>query len=341
MVSVVIPARNEGRTLRRCLEALLAQDYPAEQLEILVADGRSTDDSRAIVQDLAASHPHLTLLDNPNRTVPYALNIAIRAARGSVIVRVDGHAVVAPNYVSQCVRALDASGAANVGGPMRSRGVGFWGRTIAAAMRSPFAGTAKFHYASEPQEVDTVYLGAFRREVLERVGLFDESLPRDQDYELNHRIREAWERIYYDPAISVEYFGRESLSALLRQYWNYGAGKAVTLGLRPGALKPRHLASPLLVLGLGGGAGLALLRRPLPLLGLLALYGGASAWFSSRAAREEPGQRRAALALVFLCMHLSYGVGMLAEMLNGSGLRMLRGGKPTEPRGDAARESVR
>jgi succinoglycan biosynthesis protein ExoA len=314
LVSVVIPALNEERYLRRCLEAVWSQDYTAEWLEVLVVDGRSTDRTREIAIAAARVHPNLRLLDNPAGTIPCGLNTGIRVARGSVIVRVDGHAVIAPDYISQCVRALGASGADNVGGPMRSRGIGFWGQAIGRAMRSPFAGPAKFHHATEPQEVDTVYLGAFRREALERVGLYDESLLRNEDYELNYRIRRAGGRIYYTPDIRVDYFGRESLTEVIRQYWNYGRSKAVVLRRHPGSLQPRHLAASTFVLALTGGIGLATLGRPRPLLALLGVYSATAAYFSLRAARGGGPRLTVALALIFSCMHLCYGVGLLLEL---------------------------
>ena len=200
-VSVIVPVRNEQRYLRRCLDAVLAQDYPTDRLEIFVVDGCSTDGSRAIVADLARVHPHLKLLDNPARGIPQALNIGILAARGSIIVRVDGHAVVDRDYIRSCVRTLTSTGADNVGGPMRSKGLGFWGQAIARAMASPFGRPASFHHATTPRDVDTVFLGAFRRETLGRVGLFDESIFCNEDYELNYRIRRAGGRVHFTPEI--------------------------------------------------------------------------------------------------------------------------------------------
>lgn len=313
-VSVVVPVRNEARHLRDCLAALLDQDYPAERREILVVDGRSTDGTREIVSALAPAHPHLALLDNPAGLIPHGLNVGICAARGSIVVRVNGHAVVDRGYVSACVRALEATGADNVGGLMRWKGIGFWGEVIALALASPFARPSPFYRSAAACEVDTVCLGAFRRDTLKQVGLFDESLPWNEDFELNYRIRRAGGRIHYTPEIQATYYTRGSLPALARQFWNYGRGKGLVVKRNPGSVSPRHLAAPSLVLALLGGVGLVGIGRPAPLLALLILYGGASAFFARRAAPRAPIRVWAAVALSFVCMHVSWGASVIAEL---------------------------
>jgi glycosyltransferase involved in cell wall biosynthesis len=312
---VVIPVRNEERYLRHCLDAVLAQDYPSDRLEIIVVDGCSTDSTPEIVLDLADAHPRLKLLQQAAASIPRQLNQGIRAARGSIIVRIDGHTVVAPDYVSQCVSALETSGADNVGGLAHNKSDGFWGEAIARATSSPFGRPGKFHRADQPQDVETVFLGAFRRETLERVGLFDESLVANEDFELNYRIRRAGGRIHYTPLIRREYYTRDSLAALAKQYWSYGRAKSVVLKQHPDSALPRHFAAPLFVLALAGGMGLAAFWRPMPLLVLLGLYGSASACFSERATQEAGARMTGAVALAFACMHLSWGAGMLAELL--------------------------
>jgi len=316
LVSVVVPVRNEGRYVRRCLEAILAQDYGVERMEVLVVDGGSTDGTREIVGELASRHSCVRLIDNPAGRIPHGLNLGFRAASGRIVVRVDGHAVIDPDYVSPCVRTLEASGADNVGGPMRCRGLGFWGRAIALAMGSPFGRPAAFQQATEPREVESVHSGAFWRESIERVGLFDESIHWNEDYELNHRIRRTGGRIYFTPEIKWDYYSRESLPALARQFWNYGRGKAVVLIRRPGSLMARHLVAPLYVLSLIVTGVLAAGGRPLPGLGLLGLYVTATGFFSLQAARCSGISVAGAVALAFVCMHLSWGAGLLTGLLS-------------------------
>lgn len=324
-VSVVIPVRNEQRYLRLCLEAVLAQDYPVDRLEVIVVDGRSADGTVAIVHDFARTRPQLRLLDEPGDTIPRALNLGIRAARGRVIVRVDGHTVIAPDYVRQCVQALEASGADNVGGPRRTVAHGFWGRAIVHGASSPFGRPGRFHRSPRAGDVETVFLGAFRRETLDRVGLFDESLLGNEDFELNYRIRQAGGRVFYSPAIKHDYYSRDSLAELARFYWHSGRVKGVVLKRHPRSLMPRQVAAPLLLLALLGALVRAAGGRPTPLLAVLATYGGALFWFSRRAASGGEPREVGAVALVFATMHFSWGAGLLAELLGiGQTRRSLR-----------------
>lgn len=313
-VSVIIPVRNEGARLERCLNSVFAQDYPSNRMEVLVVDGMSTDGTREIVQAYAARHPNVRILANPGRIVPVGMNIGIRAATGVYIIRVDGHTVLPPNYVTLCVRYLEQTGADNVGGTMRAVGDGYLAQAIAVATSSPFGvGNSPFHYSNKAQWVDTVYLGAFRRETLERVGLYDESLVRNQDYELNYRIRKAGGRIFYSPEIFAYYYGRDSLAALWRQYHQYGLWKARVIARHPSSAQPRHFAAPLFAAGL---LGLGVLAPALPfagsLLGLqLILYTLASVTFSTREGLRKGLRFLPVLPLVFLVLHLSWGLGFL------------------------------
>jgi succinoglycan biosynthesis protein ExoA len=253
LVSVVIPTRNEEQTIAGCLGAVLAQDYPAGCMEVLVVDGRSTDRTRAIVAELAAIAPRsrVQLLDNPHRIASTALNIGIRAARGEIIARVDGHTILARDYLRRCVETLVVTGADNVGGLMRPQGHGYAGTCIALATRSRLGiGNSRFHYDERGGEAETVYLGCFRRSIFERVGLFDEGLVRNQDDELNDRIVAAGGRIWLSPHIRSTYVGRSSFRALWRQYYQYGYWKVRVLRRHPGARRLRHLAPAALVASL-------------------------------------------------------------------------------------------
>src|SRR5262245_34169273 len=197
LVTVIMPVRQEAGFIARSLGAVLAQEYPVERLEVLVADGGSTDGTREIVQAHQARHPNLRLVDNPGQIVPTGLNAALRHARGEVIVRVDGHTEIAPDYVLECVSALRRMGADNVGGRMNAIGEGPFGEAVALATSSPFGiGNARFHYSDREEWVDTVYMGAWPREVFARIGLFDEELVRDQDEEFNYRLLGLGGRIW-------------------------------------------------------------------------------------------------------------------------------------------------
>ena len=203
-VSLIIPCRNEQRDIEACLQSLFAQDLPPDSFEIIVADGLSTDATRAILTRLAAAHAGLRLLDNPGRSVPRGLNLAIRAARSPIIVRIDAHTQYAPDYVRQCLAVLHETGADNVGGPWVAQGTGYMGRAVAAAFQSPFAvGGARGHQPHYTGPVDTVYLGCWPREVFERIGFFDEALVRNQDDEFNLRLSRAGGLIWQSPRIKI------------------------------------------------------------------------------------------------------------------------------------------
>jgi succinoglycan biosynthesis protein ExoA len=333
VISVVLPIRNEAKHIRTCLERLLGQDYPADKLEILVIDGMSEDGTRDIVREMMAEHPErrLKLLDNPKKIVPPALNIGIQAAEGEIIVRMDGHTVPAPNYVSACVEALARSGAANAGGRLNPKSDRGFGRAVMLAQSHPLgAGGAKFHYADEPQFVDTVYLGAYRREIFERAGLFDESMVRNQDYEMNVRIRKAGGKIYLDPKIVSEYTPRDTPRKLWKQYFEYGWWRVETVRRHPDSLRWRQALPPAFVaavvlLGLLSfwPVARALLALALvPYVAVLAL----TSW-KLRRDLERPWQFGLAVAI----MHFAFGLGFWSSLLSG-GRWPYRAAPPQVPR---------
>jgi glycosyltransferase involved in cell wall biosynthesis len=319
-----MPIRNEEGFITRSLDAVVAQDYPAHLLEILVVDGMSDDATRSLVQQMVDTstaqntgpHPTIRLLDNPAHIVPTAFNIGLQNAQGEVIVRVDGHCEIAPDYVRRCVEALEQTGADNVGGLMRAVGQqSAEAEAIALATSSPFGvGGARFHYATEAGWADTVYLGAYRREVFERIGGFDEELVRNQDDEFNFRLTQAGGKIWLDPAIKSLYYSRASLPKLWRQYYQYGFYKVRVMQKRGGVASWRHLVPGAFVLGLVGSILLALLlRKPLLSLGVLGPYALANAAASLKTARGNRALLRW-LPLIFFALHTAYGVGFLAGM---------------------------
>ena len=215
---------------------MLDQEYPAELVQVVVADGMSDDGTRAVVDELARAHPRHTveIVDNPGRIVPTGFNAALARARGEVIVRVDGHTIIAPDYVAECVAALASSGADNVGGRMDAVGSGPVGEAIAIATSSPFGvGNSHFHYAHGQRWVDTVYLGAWPREVFGRIGSFDPEMVRNQDDEFNYRLTSAGGRILLTDRIRSRYFSRASLRTVFRQYRQYGTWKVRVLQKHP------------------------------------------------------------------------------------------------------------
>ncbi len=315
-VSVLMPIRNEADFIARSLSAALAQDYAPERFEVLVIDGQSSDDTRAIVMQTIASRPEISarLIDNPARIVAAALNAGLREASGAIIVRVDGHTVIAPDYVRQCVAALARTGADNVGGPMTAVGSNPLGAAIALATSSPFGvGGARFHYSNTEEWVDTVYMGAWPREVFARIGSFDEAFVRNQDDEFNYRLLGAGGKILLSPAIRSEYANRGTLGALWRQYFGYGFYKVLVMRKHPRQMRPRQFAPPLLAGSLLLGALLSPFSRWIRALfvGLAALYALANLAASWRIASRHGRLHLRRLPVVFAVLHLSYGFGFL------------------------------
>jgi succinoglycan biosynthesis protein ExoA len=258
-VTLIVPCRNEKDYIESCIQSLFAQDLPAGSFEIIVADGLSNDGTREILARLAAAHACLRLVDNPGQIVPTGLNLAIRAARGQIIVRIDAHTQYAPDYVRQCLAVLHETGADNVGGPWVAHGTGYVGRAVAAAFQSPFAvGGAQGHNPHYTGPVDMVYLGCWPRAVFEHIGFFDEELVRNEDDEFNIRLSRAGGLIWQSPRIQSWYYPRASLRLLWRQYVQYGYWKVAVIQkhtwpaagrhLVPGACVFTMLALPLLAL---------------------------------------------------------------------------------------------
>lgn len=334
LVSVVVPVRNEAAAVEGCLQRLLAQDYPRDRTEILIVDGCSEDGTRGVVERMRERHPKagLRLLDNPRHTVPPALNLGIRAARGDVIVRMDAHAVPTTDYLSACVAALAASGAANAGGVVVAKGETAFGEAVAIATAHPLgAGDARHRIGGVAADVDTVPYGAFRREAFERVGLFDESLVRNQDYEFNVRLREAGGRVRFDPAIHFTYTPRGSVAALWSQYFQYGWWKVETLRRHPNSLRVRQLLPPALMVG-----GLAtLIAAPFWSLASAALAVGLATYLvavgavSLRIARPPTPAYRVVGA--FAVIHVGWALGFLVNLAS-RGTHPYRARPPSVPR---------
>jgi glycosyltransferase involved in cell wall biosynthesis len=313
-VSVVIPVRNEEAHIAECLQTVLAQDYPMEQLEVLVVDGVSSDRSREIVASFISQYSNVRLLDNPRHIIPAALNIGIANARGQVIIRVDARCRLARDYVRRCIEYLRVTGADNVGGPMRAVGRNYLGQAIALATSSLFGiGDSKFHYLEHEEYVDTVYLGAYHRESFTHIGLFDETLAANEDYELNYRLRVAGGKIFCTPVIKSIYYCRDSFPELWKQYFKYGFWKAQVIRKHPRSTQPRHLIAPSFVSTIGVAGLFSLVSRPAVYLFLLVLtiYVLFSLAFSIAIALRKGWQYLPILPVVFTTLHLSWGSGFL------------------------------
>ena len=248
-ISVILPVLNEESHLEGAVLSVLSQDYRGP-LEIILALGPSRDRTNEIATKLASQDNRVKLIDSPTGKTAAGLNLALAASKSPVVVRVDGHAQIPKNYISLIVEILNMTGAVNVGGVMAAVGTTAFERAVAGAMRSPLGvGASRFHTGGEAGEVDTVYLGAFRREALVAIGGFDERFTRAQDWELNFRLRENGGVIYFDPRLHVTYRPRSSVSALAKQYFEYGRWRRVVSRRHSGTINYRYLAPPFALLG--------------------------------------------------------------------------------------------
>jgi glycosyltransferase involved in cell wall biosynthesis len=325
LVSVILPVRNEAAFIDRALSSVLAQDYPADRVEILVADGDSTDGTQAIVRDMARIAPgRVRLIDNPDRIVPTGLNAAIQAATGDVIVRVDGHCEIAPDYIRRAVDRLSRDGVECVGGRLDTIGETHRARVIAAAMSAPFGvgGSAFRSGGAISSLTDTVAFPAFTRAALQRAGPFDEELIRNQDDEYSYRLRRFGGRILLATDLHARYYSRATRRGLWRQCRQYGYWKVRVLQKHPWQMRLRQAVPTLFVASLAIALVLLLLTRSRAALSLLALilvsYFTAAIAASWRAARRTAGGWRDLLPwlpLTFATMHVAYGIGSLVGLV--------------------------
>lgn len=324
-VSIVVPCFNEEKRIRALLDAIFAQTYPRELMDVTIADGHSTDKTREVIAQFQRERPDLKIkvIDNDARTIPAGVNRAIAASRGEIILRLDGHSSPYSDYVEKSVAALEAGKGQNVGGVWEIRpGAETWvARAIAIAAAHPLGvGDALYRHAKQAAVVDTVPFGAWKRSLVEEIGGYDESLLSNEDYEFNARIRHNGGKIWLDPAIRSLYFARPTLVALARQYWRYGFWKFRMLRRYPGTLRWRQALPPLFVLSLLANPLLALAW---PLFGwllafeLLAYFG-----ILGLAGLHSTIQYRGAfllfgLPLAISVMHIAWGSGFLWSILAG------------------------
>jgi cellulose synthase/poly-beta-1,6-N-acetylglucosamine synthase-like glycosyltransferase len=321
LVSVIMPVRNEQKAIRRSLAAVLAQDYPRDRLEVLVADGMSVDGTRASVSEIAARDARVRLVENPGRIMASGFNTGMRLARGEILVMLGGHTEIEPDYVRHCVRPLQQGRAECVGGPINTICKTSKAAAIALAMSSRFGvGSVAFRLGTNKEQyVDTVAFGAYTREIIERAGPLDEELIRNQDDEYNYRLRKLGGRILLVPEVHSSYYSRSSLRALWRQYFQYGYWKVRVMQKHPRQMQFRHFVPPAFVAVLLT----SLLLVPLSAVGmwLFGLVAGSyvvaniGASLSLVAVRKGTWRLFPLLPAAFATIHLSWGLGVLVGLV--------------------------
>ena len=322
LVSIIIPCLNEEKHIGYVIDAIANQTFPKSSLEVLISDGGSLDNTINIIQSKQAEFPDLAIkiIDNPKRIIPAALNQAIRASQGEIIVRMDAHAIPDENYVNYCVENLSAQIAENIGGLwlIQAGDSGWIAKSIAFAASHPFGvGDAKYRYSNKPAFVDTVPFGAFNRGLFDQIGLYDENLLANEDYEFNMRIKQNGGKIYFDPRIRTKYFARATISALAKQYWRYGFWKFQMLKKFPKTIRFRQAIPPIFVFGLllifvlsfflnwmfTIFAALIILYLMILIIGIMPLY------------RKEKDLRLfIGVTVAIVTMHFSWGSGFIASI---------------------------
>jgi succinoglycan biosynthesis protein ExoA len=319
-VTLVMPIRNEGAFIAQALGAALAQDYPKELMEIIVADGMSTDETRRIVGEMRAADRRVRLIDNRGQFVASGLNAALRESKGEVIVRADGHCEIAPDYVRQCVLCLRGEGVEAVGGPIETVGETYTARSIALAMSSNFGvGGSAFRTVKDRRMlVESVAFPAWTREAVERAGFFDEELIRNQDDEYNYRLGALGGRILLAPEIRSRYFSRSSLGSLWRQYFQYGYWKVRVMQKHFAQMRLRQFVPPLIALAVAA----SLLAAPFSVYGRWLCASVVGAYLVANlgasvltAARARQWALLPLLPVTFAILHFAYGFGFLKGLV--------------------------
>lgn len=317
-VSIIIPCYNEQATIRLLLDAIYQQTYPRPLLEVIIVDGMSTDRTREEVISFQRERPDLVIkiVDNPNRIIPAGLNRGIDAASGDILIRLDGHAVPVGGYVERCVHDLEAGLGVNVGGVWDIRPIkaGSIATGIAIAASHPLGvGDARYRYTSQPQAVDTVPFFAFHRELINRIGKYDESLLTNEDYEFNVRIRHSGGTVWLDPEIRSTYYARPTLGALARQYWRYGYWKGRMLLRYPRTIRWRQVIPPAFIASIIGLSVLSVwisLARWLLVAVILAYVSILLITGTWEAYKKQQLALLVTLPLAIVIMHLSWGIAL-------------------------------
>jgi glycosyltransferase involved in cell wall biosynthesis len=328
-ISVLVPVLNEEFYIRDAVARMCAQDFEGG-FELIFLDGRSTDRTREILEELAREDPRIRVFDNPARRTPQALNLGLARARGRLIARMDAHTYYPPNYLAAGARRLALGGADWVSGPQLAEGIDKWSTRVALALTSPLGvGGAGFRRRmKEEVEVDSGFTGMWRREVLDSYGGWDERWPVDQDFELAARMRMDGRRIVCIPEMAAAYIPRNSIRRLAKQYWTYGFYRAKTSRAHPQSMRRSHVLAPGLALTVLSSAATPKPIRQLARLGI-GIYLLALLYSSFAVATPENRRDAATLPLVFSCMHLAAGFGFLAGCMRfGPPLAAIAGLRP-------------
>jgi succinoglycan biosynthesis protein ExoA len=319
LVSVVIPVRNEGRAIAGCLDAVLGQDYPARQLEVLVVDGGSQDDTVAVVQRYCARDGRVRLLQNPTGTIPAGLNVGIRAAQGDVVARVDSRTRLAADYIGTAVGLLESKGATTVGGPVQYANGSYMAQVLALVMQSRFGvGGAAARYGSAAEQwTDTVYLAVTPRATFAAAGLYDEEILQDEDTDLSYRIRGLGGRILVSPRLRTSYANSGSFRRFIGKNVRFGYWKARVWQKYPAMMSWRHFVPPVFVLTVATAAPLALVSTTVRefLVGLGAIYGAGAVASAASLARRAGWRYFPTLTGVFPALHFAWGAGFIGGMV--------------------------
>lgn len=313
-ISIIVPIRNEEKYIAPCLESIVNQDYDIQRYEVLVVDGMSDDRTRIIVKEFEAKYENVRLFDNSNKTVPYALNIGLRHAIGEIIIRVDGHAALESDYLQQCVKYLQQTKAECVGGVIDNVNETFIGKSIALAMSSPFGvGNARFRTSGKEGFVDCLAFGAYRREVFNKIGYFDEELTRCQDDEFNYRLREFGGKIFFTPKIKSYYYPRSNLKKLWRQYFDYGLWKIRVLQKHLKMMQLRQFVPPTFVCSLIATGILGIFSNTMLFAFYLVtlMYIVTTFFVSLKISIKREFKYFPVLLIIFPILHVSYGLGFL------------------------------
>lgn len=312
-VSVVIPCRNEQKYIGQCLDSITKQSYGIDKIEVLVSDGRSTDNTRVIIGEFTEKYPQIKLVDNEKLVAPVAMNLGIKQAIGQVIIIFGAHAFMDKDYVKNAVEKLQSADIMCVGGRIVNISENSLAEAISLSMSSPFGvGNALFRYSEKEQLTETVAFGAYKREVFDKIGYFDEQFVRNQDDEFNYRLTLSGGKILLTPEIISHYYTRGSFSKLWKQYYQYGFWKVrvIQKHKRPAAI--RHLIPMLFVISLVFGAGLSIFYKvigELFSLEILAYFTGAF-YFAGKVVKHNKKQIFR-VVYCFIILHLSYGIGFL------------------------------
>ncbi|MBR1710523.1 MAG: glycosyltransferase family 2 protein [Clostridia bacterium] len=326
-ISIVLPVRNEERYIEACVESIFKQDYPADKMEVIFVDGCSDDRTVELLKAMQAKYPQVRILSNPDRTVPYAMNIGIRNSTAPVIVRLDVHAEYYPDYVRLSVETLlSKEGCENAGGVVETRGRGFMGEAIAAMLETPLGvGNSQFRISDTDAYVDTVPFGCFRRDLFDRIGYYDERMTRNQDNELNYRIRKNGGKIFLNHRIRSIYYCRDTIPGIMKMGHANGKWNVITMALVPGSMSIRHFVPMAFVLSTIFLVLMVLLTRSMLWGGLLMLEWGAylllDVFYSYDIARVKGIRFFPVEFILYPLFHFAYGTGSMVGLMMLPGMK--------------------